>query len=79
MNENLSWKPSSNEHGHYLGIRNEQPLIIHAIEVKGWSSGWAQSFILQFRNTQSTPFICWNSCLEVEGNQNGTNSKLIEL
>lgn len=55
----------------FISISTQKPQIIHYIQLQGTSNGYVTHYLIQYRNKESSPFICWNSCQKVRGNVNG--------
>lgn len=63
----------------YLSISTSKPQIIHYIQLQGTSNGYVTHYLIQYRNKESSPFICWNSCQKVRGNVNGNEVAELKL
>lgn len=63
----------------YLSIQTIKPQIIHYIQLQGTSNGYVTHYLIQYRNKENSPFICWNSCQKVRGNVNGNDMAELKL
>lgn len=50
----------------YVGMRAHSAQIVYGLEIEGSSEGRVTEYVIQFKNNDQSPWICWNSCLGVQ-------------
>lgn len=78
---NTFWSPSRSQLNEYLSIQvgSGNPQIIFQVTIQGNPQGWVTGYVIQFKNSQNAPFICWNSCNQITGNSDGTSPSTLNL
>jgi hypothetical protein len=81
IGSSVTWSPSNSKLGEYLSIQvpSGAPQIIFQVGLRGSSQGWVSGYIIQFKNRPDAPFICWNSCNQIEGNTNGQGTSTLQV
>lgn len=53
--------------------------IVEAVSLRGQSNGWITEYIIQFRNSEDMPYVCWNGCQPIAGNRDSNNEAILRF
>jgi hypothetical protein len=75
------WSPSLSKINEYLSLSvvGGRPQIVFQVSIRGAQQGWVTGYVIQFKNRQDTPFICWNGCNNISGNNDGSSVSTLQL
>ena len=75
------WSPSASKINEYLSviIGAGKPQIVFVVSTKGNPQGWVSSYVIQFKNRPDAPFVCWNGCNAISGNNDASNVSTLQL
>lgn len=75
------WRPNSVQLNQYISITftSGRPQAIFQVGVKGTQQGWVSGYVLQFKNRDDAPWICWNGCDKVVGNSDGSSTSWLKV
>ena len=75
------WSPSSSKINEYLSLSvvGGRPQIVFQVSIRGAQQGWVTGYVIQFKNRQDAPFICWNGCNSISGNNDGSSVSTLQL
>ncbi len=75
------WTPSAIQVNQYIALTfvSGKPQAIFQIGIKGHPQGWMSGYVLQFKNRGDAPWICWNGCSMIQGNNDGGSTSWLKL
>ncbi len=75
------WRPNSVQLNQYISVTfsSGRPQAIFQLGIRGTQQGWVSGYVLQFKNRNDAPWICWNGCDKVAGNSDGGSTSWLKL